>query len=52
MRIDRGAAWRSPKDRDIEKVAELIRTVKALGLETCATGRPYLPPGAAYYPER
>ena len=32
-----GAAWRSPKDRDIEKVAELIRLVKALGLETCAT---------------
>ena len=32
-----GAAWRSPKDRDIEKVAELIRTVKSLGLESCAT---------------
>ena len=32
-----GAAWRSPKDRDIQKVAELVRTVKALGLETCAT---------------
>ena len=32
-----GAAWRSPKDRDIAKVAELVRTVKALGLETCAT---------------
>ena len=32
-----GAAWRSPKDRDIEKVAELVSTVKALGLETCAT---------------
>jgi biotin synthase len=32
-----GAAWRSPKDRDIEKVAELVRSVKALGLETCAT---------------
>ena len=32
-----GAAWRSPKDRDIEKVAELVRGVKALGLETCAT---------------
>jgi biotin synthase len=32
-----GAAWRSPKDRDIEKVAELISGVKALGLETCAT---------------
>ena len=32
-----GAAWRAPKDRDIEKVAELVSTVKALGLETCAT---------------
>ncbi len=32
-----GAAWRAPKDRDIEKVAELVRTVKGLGLETCAT---------------
>ncbi len=32
-----GAAWRSPKDRDIERVAELVRIVKALGLETCAT---------------
>ncbi|TXK62226.1 biotin synthase BioB [Alkalisalibacterium limincola] len=32
-----GAAWRSPKDRDIPKVAEMVREVKALGLETCAT---------------
>ena len=32
-----GAAWRSPKDRDIPRVAEMIREVKALGLETCAT---------------
>jgi len=32
-----GAAWRSPKDRDIPKVAEMISEVKALGLETCAT---------------
>lgn len=32
-----GAAWRSPKDRDIPKVAAMIRGVKALGLETCAT---------------
>jgi biotin synthase len=32
-----GAAWREPKDRDIEKVAAMIRGVKALGLETCAT---------------
>jgi biotin synthase len=32
-----GAAWREPKDRDIEKVAELVSVVKGLGLETCAT---------------
>ena len=32
-----GAAWRSPKDRDIPKVAAMVREVKALGLETCAT---------------
>lgn len=32
-----GAAWREPKDRDVEKVAELIRTVKSLGMEACCT---------------
>jgi biotin synthase len=32
-----GAAWRAPKDRDIEKVGELISAVKGLGLQTCAT---------------
>jgi len=32
-----GAAWREPKDRDIEKVSELVREVKALGLEACCT---------------
>ena len=32
-----GAAWRAPKDRDIEKVAELIQAVKGLGMQTCAT---------------
>jgi biotin synthase len=32
-----GAAWRAPKDRDIPKVAEIVRAVKGLGLETCAT---------------
>ncbi|TBR12948.1 MAG: biotin synthase BioB [Lysobacter sp.] len=32
-----GAAWRSPADRDIPKLAAMIREVKALGLETCAT---------------
>ena len=32
-----GAAWRSPRDRDLETVAEMVRGVRALGLETCAT---------------
>ncbi|MCX7946158.1 MAG: biotin synthase BioB [Hydrogenophilus sp.] len=32
-----GAAWRSPKTHDLSVVADLIRQVKALGLETCAT---------------
>jgi len=32
-----GAAWRAPKDRDVEKVAELVREVKSLGLEACCT---------------
>ncbi|MDQ6619521.1 MAG: biotin synthase BioB [Pseudomonadota bacterium] len=32
-----GAAWRGPKQRDLEPVLEMVRAVKALGLETCAT---------------
>jgi biotin synthase len=32
-----GAAYRSPKPKDLRKVATMIREVKALGLETCAT---------------
>ena len=32
-----GAAWRGPKPKDLEKVAAMVREVKALGLETCAT---------------
>jgi biotin synthase len=32
-----GAAWRNPKQRDMEKVTAMIRGVKELGLETCAT---------------
>ena len=32
-----GAAWRGPKQRDIEKMAEMISAVKALEMETCAT---------------
>ena len=32
-----GAAWRGPKQRDLEPVLKMIQEVKALGLETCAT---------------
>jgi biotin synthase len=32
-----GAAWRSPKDRDLDSVAAMVEGVKMLGLETCAT---------------
>jgi biotin synthase len=32
-----GAAWRSPKPRQVEQFAGIIREVRALGLETCAT---------------
>ena len=32
-----GAAWRGPKDRDLEPVLAMVRDVKALGLETCCT---------------
>ncbi len=32
-----GAAWRELKDRDLPKIVELVREVKALGLESCMT---------------
>lgn len=32
-----GAAWRGPKDSDLEPVLEMVREVKKLGLETCVT---------------
>src|SRR2546423_1830793 len=32
-----GAAWREPKDRDLDSVCEMVEGVKRLGLETCAT---------------
>ncbi len=32
-----GAAWRGPKDKDLGAVTEMVRQVKALGLETCVT---------------
>jgi biotin synthase len=32
-----GAAWRSPKDRDLETVIAMVRAVRSQGLESCAT---------------
>ena len=32
-----GAAWREPKDRDLDMVCTMVGSVRALGLETCAT---------------
>jgi biotin synthase len=32
-----GAAWREPKDRDLDIVCAMIEAVRAIGLETCAT---------------
>jgi biotin synthase len=32
-----GAAWRGPKQRELEPVLDMVKAVKALGLETCAT---------------
>ncbi|MCE2998976.1 MAG: biotin synthase BioB [Betaproteobacteria bacterium] len=32
-----GAAWRGPKQRDLDRVAEMVRAVRGLGMETCAT---------------
>ena len=32
-----GAAWRGPKQRDLDRVLEMVKAVRALGMETCAT---------------
>jgi biotin synthase len=32
-----GAAWRGPKDQDLEQVVDMVREVKALGMQTCVT---------------
>ena len=32
-----GAAWREPKDRDVESVCAMVKGVKSLGLQSCAT---------------
>jgi biotin synthase len=37
QRFCMGAAWRSPKDHDLDRVAAMVAGVKELGLETCVT---------------
>ena len=37
QRFCMGAAWRNPKDRDMPAVVEIVRGVRAMGLETCMT---------------
>jgi biotin synthase len=32
-----GAAWRGPKDRELDQILPMVRAVKSLGLETCVT---------------
>jgi len=37
QRFCMGAAWRNPKDRDMPAIAEIVKGVRAMGLETCMT---------------
>lgn len=37
QRFCMGAAWRSPHQRDLDRVAEMVQAVKEIGLETCVT---------------
>lgn len=46
QRFCMGAAWRSPKDRDLEQICQMIEGVKALGMETCVTLGMLTPPQA------
>lgn len=32
-----GAAWRSPRDQDVDQLVDMVKGVRALGLETCVT---------------
>jgi biotin synthase len=41
------AAWRNPKDRDLDQVCEMVSAVKGLGMETCVTLGMLTPPQAA-----
>lgn len=46
QRFCMGAAWRSPKDRDLDHICQMIEGVKALGMETCVTLGMLTPPQA------
>jgi biotin synthase len=37
QRFCMGAAWRNPKDRDMDAIVEMVKGVRALGLESCMT---------------
>ena len=37
QRFCMGAAWRNPKDRDMPAIVEIVKGVRALGMETCMT---------------
>ena len=41
-----GAAWREPKDKDLDAVCEMVSEVKSLGMETCVTLGMLTPPQA------
>jgi len=41
-----GAAWRSPKDRDLDAICAMVEGVKALGMESCVTLGMLTPPQA------
>lgn len=46
-----GAAWRSPKDRDMETLVAMVEGVKALGMETCMTLGMLTPEQSAQFAE-
>jgi biotin synthase len=46
QRFCMGAAWRSPKDRDLDQICRMIEGVKAIGMETCVTLGMLTPPQA------
>jgi biotin synthase len=46
QRFCMGAAWRNPKDRDMPAIVEIVRGVRAMGLETCMTLGMLTPPQA------